>query len=212
MTRRLNLPEAPGSGGDRRMFAPSARRNMAPILEVLRAHAPTKGRALEIAAGTGEHAVAFSRAFPGLDWQPTDVDPDRLASIEAWRRAEGPDNMRAPIELNAVTPNWHETHGPADMILLVNLLHLISEAEARAVLAGITQALAPGGKAFLYGPFLRNGEATSEGDAAFHASLQAQDSAIGYKDIAWVSDRLAPMQTETTPMPSNNLMVIVNAN
>jgi SAM-dependent methyltransferase len=212
MTRKLTLPDAPLAGDDRRMSAPSARRNMAPILEVLRTHAPTEGRVLEIAAGTGEHAVAFSRAFPGLDWQPTDLDPDRLASIEAWRQAEGPANLRPPVELNAATPGWHTTHGPADMILLVNLLHLIADAEAEAVLTGIAQALAPGGKAFLYGPFLRNGETTSEGDAAFHASLQAQDTAIGYKDIAWVRDRLTPLKAETVEMPSNNLMIIVSAN
>ncbi len=212
MTRRLTLPDAPSSGTDRRMSAPSARRNMAPILEVLHTHAPAEGRALEIAAGTGEHAVAFSRAFPGLDWQPTDLDPDRLASIEAWRQAEGPANLRPPQNLNAATPGWHTTHGPADMILLVNLLHLIADAEAEAVLTGIAQALAPGGKAFLYGPFLRNGETTSEGDAAFHASLQAQDTAIGYKDIAWVRDRLSPLRTETVEMPSNNLIIIVGAN
>jgi hypothetical protein len=212
MTRRLTLPDAPRSGDDPRMSAPSARRNMTPILEVLRAHAPATGRVLEIAAGTGEHAVAFSRAFPGLDWQPTDLDPDRLASIEAWRQAEGPANLRPPVELNAATEGWHATHGPADMILLVNLLHLIADTEAGTVLRGITKALAPGGKAFLYGPFLRDGEATSEGDATFHASLRAQDPAIGYKDIAWVRDRLSPMKTETLDMPSNNLMVIVTAN
>lgn len=212
MTRKLTLPDAPRAAEDRRMSAPSARRNMAPILEVLRAHAPASGRALELAAGTGEHAVAFSRAFPALDWQPTDLDPDRLASIEAWRRAEGPDNLRPPVALNAAAPGWHETHGLADVILLVNLLHLISETEAEAVLTGITKALAPGGKAFLYGPFLRDGQATSEGDAAFHGTLRAQDPAIGYKDIAWVRAWLMPLQTETLDMPSNNLMVIVSAN
>lgn len=212
MTRKLDLPDAPKAGADERMSAPSARRNMDPIHEVLRAHAPATGRVLEIAAGTGEHAVSFSRAFPGLDWQPTDLDPERLASIEAWRQAEGPANLRPPQTLNAATPGWHATHGPADMILLVNLLHLISNAEAATVLRGITKALAPGGKGFLYGPFLRDGEATSDGDAAFHASLRAQDPAIGYKDIAWVRDRLSPLRTETLDMPSNNLMIIVSAN
>ena len=212
MTRELTLPDAPEPGADKRMSAPSALRNMAPILEVLRTHAPARGRALEIAAGTGEHAVAFSRAFPGLDWQPTDLDPDRLASTEAWRQAEGPANLRPPLALNAAKPGWHQTHGPADMILLVNLLHLISDTEAGAVLTGITAALAPGGSAFLYGPFLRDGAAISDGDAAFHASLRAQDPAIGYKDIAWVRDRLAPLPVAITEMPANNLMVIVNAN
>lgn len=208
MTRRLTLPDAPTPGADRRMSAPSTLRNREPILEVLRAHAPATGRALELAAGTGEHAVAFSRAFPGLDWQPTDVDPDRLASIEAWRRAEGPENLRPPVTLDATAPDWPEAHGPADLILLVNLLHLIAEAEAGAVLTGITKALAPGGAAFLYGPFLRGGQATSESDARFHASLRAQDPEIGYKDLDWVLARLAPLAVHVADMPANNLMLI----
>jgi hypothetical protein len=211
MTRKLTLPDAPIPGADRRMSAPSALRNRQPILEVLRAHAPTAGRALELAAGTGEHAVAFAAAFPGLDWQPTDLDPERLASIEAWRLAEGTENLRPPVALNAADPDWPDRHGPADMILLVNLLHLISDSEAEAVLTGIAWALAPGGTAFLYGPFLRDGTTTSEGDARFHASLRAQDPAIGYKDLAWVRERLAPLVVTVTDMPANNLMLIARA-
>jgi hypothetical protein len=212
MSRKLTLPDAPTPGADRRMQAPSAGRNAGPILDVLRAHAPARGRALELAAGTGEHAVAFSRAFPGLAWQPTDLDPERLASIEAWRQAEGPDNLLPPRALDAAHAGWAAAEGPADMILLVNLLHLISDTEAEAVLTGIVQALGPGGTGFFYGPFLRDGDATSPGDAAFHASLRAQDPAIGYKDLAWVIARLRPLSTTIVEMPANNLMVIVKAN
>ena len=212
MSRKLTLPDAPTPGADRRMQAPSAGRNAGPILDVLRAHAPARGRALELAAGTGEHAVAFSRAFPGLAWQPTDLDPERLASIEAWRQAEGPDNLLPPRALDAAHAGWAAAEGPVDMILLVNLLHLISDTEAEAVLAGIVRALGPDGTGFVYGPFLRDGEATSPGDAAFHASLRAQDPAIGYKDLAWVITRLRPLSTTIVEMPANNLMVIVKAN
>ena len=132
MTRKLSLPDAPKAMPDRRMSAQSAQRNAWPILELLEAHAPQTGRVLELAAGTGEHAVRFARALRGLDWQPTDVDPERLASIEAWRQAEGPVNLASPIELDATAPGWAEEHGPVEMILLVNLLHLISAREAEA--------------------------------------------------------------------------------
>ncbi len=211
MSRKLTLPDAPKPMPDRRMSAPSALRNAWPILEVLEAHAPQTGRVLEIAAGTGEHAVRFSNAMRGLDWQPTDVDPERLASIDAWRVAEGPDNLRSPVPLDATAPGWADTHGPVEMILLVNLLHLISSSEAEAVLSGITAALAPGGVAFVYGPFLRDGQATSQGDASFHASLQAQDPEIGYKDVAWVKARLAPLSVSIIERPANNLMLVARA-
>lgn len=211
MSRKLTLPDAPKPMPDRRMSAPSALRNAWPILEVLEAHAPQTGRVLEIAAGTGEHAVRFSNAMRGLDWQPTDVDPERLASIDAWRVAEGPDNLRSPVPLDATAPGWADTHGPVEMILLVNLLHLISSPEAETVLTGITAALAPGGVAFVYGPFLRDGQATSQGDASFHASLQAQDPEIGYKDVAWVKARLAPLSVSIIERPANNLMLVARA-
>ena len=211
MTRKLSLPDAPKAMPDRRMSAPSAQRNAWPILELLETHAPQTGRVLELAAGTGEHAVRFSRALRGLDWQPTDVDPERLASIEAWRQAEGPGNLASPVALDAAAPGWAAEHGPVEMILLVNLLHLISEPAAEAVLSGIAAALAPGGVAFVYGPFLRDGRTTSEGDARFHASLKAQDPGIGYKDLAWVRARLAPLAVSVVERPANNLMLIARA-
>ena len=208
MTRAPIHPDRPDAEEDGRLRAPATARNMGPILDVLLSHAPREGRALEIAAGTGEHAVAFARAFPGLDWQPSDIDETRLASIAAWARAEGPETLRAPIHMDATRPGWAEDHGPVEMILAVNLLHLISKREAETLLSEIARALAPGGAGFLYGPFLRDGATTSAGDAQFHASLQAQDAQIGYKDLAWVIDRLSPLVVTAQEMPANNLMLI----
>lgn len=208
MTRGFILPELPDPPPDARLCAPATRRNLDPIRAVLRAHAPTSGRALELAAGTGEHAVAFSHACPGLAWQPTDIDATRLASIAAWAALCGPDTLRAPMPLDAGRPGWSDTHGPVEMILLVNLLHLISGQAAATVLTEIARALAPGGVAFIYGPFLRDGQPTSDGDARFHARLRAADPATGYKDLAWVRDGLGPLTVHVAPMPANNLMLI----
>lgn len=204
-------PDSAERRDDGRLSTPATARNTQPILDVLLAHAPRTGRVLEIAAGTGEHAVAFARAFPGLDWQPTDIDETRLASIAAWAEAQGPDNLRPPIHMDATQANWAKAQGPVDMILLVNLLHLISKQEAATLLAEIRHALAPGGTAFLYGPFLRDGQTTSRGDAEFHARLQAQDAAIGYKDLAWVTATLSPLSTRAIEMPANNIMLIARA-
>ena len=95
-------------------------------------------------------------------------------------------------------------------MLLVNLLHLIPQASAAVVLREIAPALAPRGVAFLYGPFLRDGQTTSPGDAAFDASLRAQDSRIGYKDLAWVMSELqaAGLGVQPREMPANNLMLV----
>jgi Protein of unknown function (DUF938) len=211
MSQFFALPVLPEPAPDARLSTPATRRNLDPIRAILMAHAPRRGRALELAAGTGEHALAFSHAFPGLAWQPTDIDPARLASIAAWAALCGPQTLAAPIPLDAASPGWSAAHGPVEMILLVNLLHLISDAKAATVLTEIALALAPGGTAFLYGPFLRAGRATSDGDARFHASLRAQDPATGYKDLDWVQRHLRPLAVSRAKMPANNLMLIARA-
>ena len=213
MIRRLDLPDSPEADADARMSAPSALRNRDAILSELRRLAPPSGRALELASGTGEHVIAFARALPDLTWQPTDPDPVRRASIAAWALLHPAQNLLAPRALDAARTGWGTEEGPVDLIVLVNLLHLISDAEARIVLAEMAAALAPGGRALIYGPFLRDGQPTSDGDAAFHDSLRAQDPAIGYKDLADVSACLRDAHldlAETVAMPANNLMLVAD--
>lgn len=206
----LRLPDSGAeTAPDGRRLVPSAERNAPAILEVLLAHAPQTGRMLELAAGSGLHAALFAQALPGLDWQPTDRDPANFGSINAWA-ATSKGTIHPPQVLDAASPGWSARWPERQAILLVNLLHLIPEGAAATVLSEIALALAPGGAAFVYGPFLRAGTATSEGDARFDASLRAQDPAIGYKDIDWVQTRLegAGLATVTLPMPANNLMVL----
>lgn len=212
---RRKLPAETASIADpidgARLSAPSAARNTGPITDLLRHHAPAAGRALEIASGTGEHVLAFAAAFPGLDWQPTEIDPDRRASIDGWAATRNLPNLRPAIELDATRPGWGAAHGGHDLILLINLLHLVSTPEARVIVAEVPAALSPGGRFILYGPFLRNGEATSEGDARFHASLRAADPETGYKDDFDVIDWLHAAGlalVDVVEMPSNNLAFV----
>jgi SAM-dependent methyltransferase len=198
-------------GAAGRLHAPSAARNGAAIAEVVAAHAPATGRALEIASGTGEHVLMLARRLPGLIWQPTDADPARLASIAAWAAGEPQPNLRAPLLLDATRPGWSAELGGRNLILLVNLLHLLSRTEAEGVVREIGRALAPGGVALIYGPFLRGEAFASPGDAAFHASLSGADPEVGYKDFALVQDwqRQAGLVPEApVEMPANNLFLI----
>lgn len=112
--------------------------------------------------------------------------------------------------LDATRPDWSADWPNQDAILIVNLLHLIPAPAVETLLDQAARALSPSGVLLIYGPFLRDGLATSDGDAAFHASLQAQDPAIGYKDLASVTARLASYGLTTTaqPMPANNLMLV----
>ena len=134
-----------------RLSAPSAARNIGPLTDLLRHHGPAAGPVLEIASGTGEHALAFSAAFPALAWQPTEIDPARRASIDAWAATRALPNLTPAIALDATEPGWGKAHPGHALVLLVNLLHLISEPEARTLIAEIPQALAPGGRVILSG-------------------------------------------------------------
>ena len=204
----LRLPDSGAETlPDGRRMPPSAARNAEPILQVLQG-LELRGRLLEIASGSGLHSAHLAGKL-GLIWQPTDVDPANFASIAAWA-AVSDATILPPLLLDATAAGWAARLGQWDAILLVNLLHLISDAAAETLLVELPQALAPGGTVCLYGPFLRGGQPTSEGDAAFDASLRAQDASIGYKDLAWVQDRLAAagLAVAVTEMPANNLMLV----
>ncbi|KIC28009.1 DUF938 domain-containing protein [Leisingera sp. ANG-S5] len=194
-----------------KLFAPSAARNSRPICDLLADAAPAQGRALELASGTGQHVIEYAARLPGLMWQPTEVDATRRASIQAYAEEAGLPNIAPPIELDATAPGWGTDQAGQDLIVLVNLLHLISESEARTLIQEAAAALAPGGRFVIYGPFMRGGNLISEGDRAFHATITAHDPETGYKDDAEVIRWLQAAGLElvqTVDMPANNLALV----
>lgn len=194
---------------DGRLSAPSAERNAAPIFDRLAAFIPSKGLALELASGTGQHITALAAQHPSVTWVPSDVSDQHMDSVQAWRAHAGVTNMRDPMLLDASGP-W-PVLADLGLIYVVNLFHLISEADARAVISGAAGALTQGGHFFIYGPFRTDGSFRSEGDAAFDASLKSQVASIGYKDLEWMQKQmqangLVPVHTED--MPANNLILV----
>ncbi|GGE40105.1 methyltransferase [Primorskyibacter flagellatus] len=196
--------------GDGRLHAPSAARNAGVIADLLE-HA-MKGRpasgALEIASGTGQHVVTNAARLPHLTWQPTELDPDRIASIDAHVRLAGLANVRPARMLDATRPGWSADVTPQDLILLANLLHLIPMAAVTTLIEEAGHALAHGGTLILYGPFMRSGTLTSDGDRRFHAELTGADPTIGYKsdtDIARLIAESGMIVEERVEMPANNL-------
>jgi len=191
-----------------KLHAPAAARNAAALTDLLRKHAPHSGTALEIASGTGQHLAAFAAALPGLTWYPTEIDAARRASIDAHVAEAGLTNAAPAAPLDATAPGWGAIQHPKDLIVLINLLHLIAQPQVDTLITETAEALAPGGLLVLYGPFRRAGKLTSAGDAQFDAQLRAADPAIGYKDdldiARGLSDAgLSPI--DSLQMPANNL-------
>ncbi|MCA0872302.1 class I SAM-dependent methyltransferase [Seohaeicola saemankumensis] len=199
----------PGTGA--RLVAPSAARNLEPLCALLEQVAPPRGRALEIASGTGQHVAGFAARLPGLHWQPSDPDATRRASIDAHAADTGLDRIAPAVDLDAARPGWSADHAGMDLIVVINLLHLIPMAAVETALAEAARALAPGGRIVIYGPFMRGGALTSDGDIAFHASLRAENPAIGYKDDFDIMDLLQAAgldMAQVVEMPANNLALI----
>ena len=191
--------------------APAAARNVGPIGDVLAEWLPGSGLVLEIASGTGEHALAFARRFPHLDWQPTDPDPEALASIAAWQ-AEGPANLRPPLHLDVCAGDWPV--GSAAAILCVNMVHIAPWTAALGLLDGAERCLGAGAPLMLYGPWKQADVPTSPSNQAFDISLRDRDPEWGLRlveDFAAEARLRGFRLVERRPMPSNNLMLRLEA-
>ncbi|MGE0224433.1 MAG: DUF938 domain-containing protein [Acetobacteraceae bacterium] len=189
--------------------APAAARNRDPILRVLREHLPPSARVLEIASGTGEHAVWFSRTLDTVTWQPTDLEPEALNSIAAWRDLEGPPNLLPPLRLDTTAPTWPVAR--ADAVVAINLIHIAPWAATQGLVAGAGRVLDAAGMLFLYGPFREGGRHTSPGNMAFDSELRARNPDWGVRDLEDVTDlarRHGFGPPERITMPANNLSVV----
>jgi hypothetical protein len=206
-------PDVPHGSSDAREYAPAAARNVGPILDVLGRHLPTTGTILEIGSGTGQHVVALAVAHPGLNWQPSDPDPELRASIAAWTAPAGLANVRPPLDLDVTTPNWTRGFdGPLAGIVCINLLHIAPWAACEGLMAGAGALLEPGALCYLYGPFKRGGIHTAPSNAAFDRMLCSHDTAWGVRDLEAVVEAAAARGldlADVLAMPSNNLSVIL---
>ena len=200
--------ESPSTGPKR--SAPAALRNREPIAEVLRDWLPERGLVLEVASGTGEHATFFAEQFPGLEWQPTDIHPDALQSIEAWRRAAALPNFRPPLLLDSASPDWPVSH--ADAVLSINMVHISPWASALGLIAGSERVLPSGAPLILYGPWLKADAPAAESNLAFDADLKRRNPEWGLRtveDFAAVAEASRLLLEKTRAMPANNLMLML---
>jgi SAM-dependent methyltransferase len=189
--------------------APATERNREPLLAVLREVLPTSGTLLEIASGTGQHAAFFAQAFPGLAWQPTDIGPQDLQSIEAWRAEAALPNLRPALRLDVCEERWSvET---ADAVLCVNMIHIAPWEACQALMRGAARVLSPGGCLVLYGPYFVEGRPTAPSNITFDESLRARNPAWGVRELGAVTAEALGVglsRERVVDMPSNNLTVV----
>jgi hypothetical protein len=209
VTDERRFYEGPTAGAARRS-APAAQRNREPIAEVLSEWLPVSGLVLEVASGTGEHAVWFAERFPGLQWQPSDAHPDALASIAAWQQGAGLPNVRPPIVIDASNPaDWPIER--ADAVLNINMAHISPWPASLGLIAGASRMLPSGAPLILYGPWLKDDIETVPSNLAFDADLKAREPEWGLRrveDFAEAAEVEGFQLVETRGMPANNLMLL----
>lgn len=193
------------------LASPAVARNTAPILAVLRAHLGARARVLEIAAGSGEHAVAFARALPGLTWTPADPSPEARASITIWAREAGLPNLNPPLALDAADPaTW--PGATFDAVVCINMIHISPWVATEGLMAGAGRVLTnPGGLLVLYGPYAEADVPLAASNAAFDDSLKARNPAWGLRDRDTVVAAARAHGLHLTlriEMPANNLILL----
>jgi len=200
---------------DSRLYAAATERNREPILTVLKRVLPSKGTVLEVASGTGEHAVFWAPRLSFLQWLPSEPQPESLESVRAWRKVLPAPNLLEPVALNVGVSPWPvETSPPASpitAIVNINMVHISAWAMCEALMAGAGRVLSAGGVLYLYGPFIREGVKTAPSNEAFDVMLRDRNSDWGIRalaDVIAIAQIHGLEHTETIEMPANNLSVV----
>jgi SAM-dependent methyltransferase len=203
---------------DGRLDAPAAHRNHKPIWSVVGKFLAGKtGNVLEVGSGTGQHVVGFARAAPEIVWWPSDCNEAHLQSIAAWRAHAGLANVRAPLHIDLMQPDWSQGQNAKILprehlaVVCINVLHISPWAAAEGLLSGAARLLRSDGRLFVYGPFMRDGHHTAASNAAFDASLRRADPNWGVRDtrdLAALAERYGLTLADTVEMPVNNLVLV----
>ncbi len=194
---------------DPRPYAAAVARNREPILAVLRRVLPARGLVLEVASGSGEHALHFAPAFPSLLWQPSDRDPRAIASIAAHRATNEIPNLQPPLLLDAAAASWPIAQ--ADAIVCINMIHIAPWEACIGLMAGAGRVLPKGGVLYLYGAYKEDGRHTADSNHAFDEDLRARNPLWGVRDLGEVTALAARhglAHRETAVMPAHNRSVV----
>lgn len=207
---------------DARQYAPATERNQQPILEVLKRVLPATGTVLEIASGTGQHAVFFAPELKPRKWLPSEINPILRDSILAWQTHFPADNLFPPLELDVQKSVWSVENPdlklpfclqefPITAIVNINMIHISPWSACLKLMAGANRILPPGGILYLYGPYKQNGKHTAPSNQDFDTSLRLSNPEWGVRDLEEVV-AIAELENfrlvEVIPMPANNLSLI----
>lgn len=196
-----------------KQYAPATQRNREPILAILSQVLHPRSNILEIASGTGEHAIYFAAKLASCRWTPSDTNPLAQESIIAWRDSVALDNLDPPLLIDVSQQDWHEQvlGREIDAIVNINMIHISPWQACLGLMEGAGELLTAGGILYLYGPYMRHGQHTAPSNASFDQSLRARNPLWGVRELEAVIEVAAAANlklNQVVEMPANNLSVI----
>jgi cyclopropane fatty-acyl-phospholipid synthase-like methyltransferase len=197
-------------------FAASCENNKDPILSVLRRHISASDTrsgseprtALEIAGGTGQHAVYFAQHFPHLRWQSTDLSSN-VDTLNLRITAAALQNLPAAFALDVTQQSWQID--AVDFIFTANSLHIMPFSAVIEFFRQAGPVLKSNGRLCVYGPFKYQGEFPSPSNAEFDLWLKERHSLSGVRDFEALNELAEAAGLsflEDNAMPANNQLLV----
>ncbi|WP_417452547.1 DUF938 domain-containing protein [Kiloniella sp.] len=202
---------------DARRYAPATERNRQVIYDVLKNNLPAKGKLLEVASGTGEHAAWIGSRLPAIKWQTSEYDTDLFPSIKAHIKASKAKNITPPVHIDVLQNNWGlspeemaQFYDKTDIVTCANMIHIAPWEVAIGLIKGASNFLVQSGLLFIYGPFFQSGTETAPSNIEFDNWLKERDSSWGIRqldDVEHLAKDHGLFLYKAHTMPANNLFL-----
>tara|TARA_Y100001968_G_scaffold226082_1_gene208871 strand:+ start:3275 stop:3916 length:642 start_codon:yes stop_codon:yes gene_type:complete len=204
---------------DNRLYFPATTRNRDSIAAVLSNYISPNTLLLEIASGSGEHAIFFQKKFPSIIWQTSDPELINRRSIYSWINHQGlSTKMPEPLEIDVEKRPWPITKQLKSLIkgiICINMIHITPWCCTKALFEESQFYLDQNNFLMLYGPFFRKKTSTTESNLIFDKSLKIQNKLWGIRELEEVNKLASKNGFEVDnvfEMPANNLSVIYRLN
>lgn len=191
------------------MYSPAADRNKDPICAVMKEFVPSGAKVLELASGTGQHALYLSEKLQVATWQPTDYQQKCLDSINAYLDGSDSEKLCKPAVLDVTAHDWGLDRS-FDFIYAANLIHISPWKVTESLFSKGRNHLQEKGSIVLYGPYFEEGVETARSNYEFDDSLRQSDPEWGIRkleDVKKVAKANGFHFSDRWQMPANNLIV-----
>ncbi|XP_034835785.1 methyltransferase-like 26 isoform X1 [Maniola hyperantus] len=206
---------------DEKLISPAASRNKDPILQVLKRFIISDTDQiedesplfLEISSGTGQHVAHFAPHFPGVRFQPSEVDKSLFKSISYYASSCPTMNILQPIciDIQNKLSHYGFEEGSVDYMFNANMIHISPFPCTIGLFENAGIYLKPEALMITYGPYSKDGVISPQSNISFHASLKARNPLWGIRDIndlIKLGDENNLSLIDTVEMPANNMTLI----